>query len=451
MKLSTSVLQSNPSNQFKKNGLQPPPIPYERQERSKDKDREDVSTFKLRTNPTDKDSQIYDMKVLTFKSGTVEEYILWKKDLKKVLMGQNVTSGPNKFAMTRRVLDGDALAAFDKAAEEEAVETVVSFGKCLEKLAEHVFPKNALVAQRQWFHRYLHKKVSETMREFVTRINEMNAMMVEFPPKFDRTQQISADEMKDLLEFAIPISWRVEMIKQAFRLIEHDISKIVEFCERLEFTEKVNTSVKGENNNNQSQSTNKGRDAEQGRNGQKNKGTLPYANAKTSNRTAKHKRQGIVSYKSSGGTSGCSLHQNATDHETIECRVIAKQIDNMRAQYEAQPHPFKRQKTTNNTTKNGTNNKNGRGGDLHTMLDEINSVKARIEKELKQQTIACGKRKSVKCEDDIDTDVEGDDSPKSQENTKNNFQAELEQLSLSDVSEGELEELDLSDVEDDDA
>ena len=147
MKLLTSVLQSNNSNQFKKNGLQAPPIPYEQQECSKDKDREDVSTFKLRTNPTDKDSQIYDMKVLTFKSGTVEEYILWKKDLKKVLMGQNVTSGPNKFAMTRRVLDGDALAAFEKAAEEEAVETVVSFSKCLEKLAEHVFPKNALVTQ----------------------------------------------------------------------------------------------------------------------------------------------------------------------------------------------------------------------------------------------------------------------------------------------------------------
>jgi hypothetical protein len=256
--------------------------------------------------------------------------------------------------------------------------------------------------------------------------------------------------MKDLLEFAIPISWRVEMIKQAFRPIEHDNPEIVEFCERLEFTEKVNTSVKGENNNNQSQSTNKGRDAEQGRNGQKNKGTLPYANAKTSNRTAKHKRQGIVSYKSSGGTSGCSLHQNATDHETVECRVIAKQIGNMRAQYKAQPHPFKWQKTNNNT-KNGTNNKNGHGGDLHTMLDEINSVKARIEKELKQQTIACGKQKSIACEDDIDTDVEGDDSPKSQENTKNNFQAELEQLSLSDVSEGELKELDLSDVEDDDA
>ena len=48
-------------------------------------------------------------------------------------MGQNVTSGPNKLAMTRRVLDGDALAAFEKAASEEAVETTVSFFKtCME-------------------------------------------------------------------------------------------------------------------------------------------------------------------------------------------------------------------------------------------------------------------------------------------------------------------------------
>jgi hypothetical protein len=137
----------------------------------------------LRTNPTDKESQTYNLKVLTFWSGTVEDYILWKKDIMKVLVGQNVTSAANKFAMIRRVLEGDALAAFKKAAAEEAVETTVSYDKCHEKLTEHVFPKNALVTQRQWFHRYLHKKSTDSMREFVARINEINAMMVEFPPK----------------------------------------------------------------------------------------------------------------------------------------------------------------------------------------------------------------------------------------------------------------------------
>jgi hypothetical protein len=56
--------------------MQPPPIPYEHCVCSKDKDSEDVSVFKLCTNPSDKDSQTYDMKALTFKSGMVKEYIL---------------------------------------------------------------------------------------------------------------------------------------------------------------------------------------------------------------------------------------------------------------------------------------------------------------------------------------------------------------------------------------
>jgi hypothetical protein len=109
MKISAHVAKNLSANQFKKNGMQPIPIPYDRQERLKDKDNEDVSVFRIRTNPTDKDSQTYDMKVLTFHTGTVEEFLLWKKDLNKVLVGQNVLSAPDKFAMTRRLLDGDAL------------------------------------------------------------------------------------------------------------------------------------------------------------------------------------------------------------------------------------------------------------------------------------------------------------------------------------------------------
>lgn len=57
--------------------------------------------FKLRTNPHDKDSQTYDMKVLTFHTGRVEDFLLWKKDLNKVLVGQNVQSAQDKYAMTR--------------------------------------------------------------------------------------------------------------------------------------------------------------------------------------------------------------------------------------------------------------------------------------------------------------------------------------------------------------
>jgi hypothetical protein len=446
MKISTHVTKNLSANQFKKNGMQPAPIPYDRQERSKNKDKEDMSIFRIRTNPTDKDSQTYDMKVLTFHTGTVKEFLLWKKDLNKVLVGQNVLSAPDKFAMTRRLLDGDALAAFNTEASACSQETNVNYIRCMQALSTHVFPKNALTIQRQWFHRYLHKRVENSMREFVARINEINAMMEEFPPGFKKSQMINDSEMKDLLEFAIPISWRVKMAEHAFRPIEHSVPDIVEFCERLEFTENATKSIlnNGGNHQNQtqSQSNNKGKNSEQGQKSQDNVDALTHATSKQ--RTNKHKRPGkVVSYKDSNGSDGCRLHIWATDHTTAECRVIQKQIDGMRAQYEAQPHNAnKRQKINNNKPK--------QGGDLHVLLTTFNDVKKRIEKELNQRSMTCGKRK-VSLIDDIVIDKQENkniDSKNITENITENFSSELEELTLSDVSDGDFEMLsDISELE----
>jgi hypothetical protein len=398
--------------------------------------------FKLRTNPNDNHSQTYDMKVLTYHTGTVEEFLLWKKDLNKVLVGQNVLSATDMFAMTRRLLDGDALAAFNTKAVTLSQETEANYTLCMQALSIHVFPKNALTIQRQWFHRYLHKRMENSMREFVARINEINAMMEEFPPSFTKDQMISDSEMKDLLEFAIPISWRVKMAEHAFRPIEHSVPDIVEFCERLEFTENAMKSIPNNGGNHQpnqtqSQSNYKGKNSEQGQKCRDNVDALTHATSKQ--KSNKHKRPGkVVSYKDSDGSDGCRLHIWATDHTTAECRVISKQIDSMRAQYEAQPHNVnKRQKTNNSQPK--------QGGDLHVMLDTVNKVKARLEKELQQRQTTCGKRKAVSFANNI---VEKKEEKANQKNVSDQFSSELEELTLSDVSDGDLDTLsDLSEIE----
>jgi hypothetical protein len=92
MKLSLVVLLQDPvlhpnglSNMWTTiKGAEPPSIPFEPFVCTKNKDNENVSVFKLCTNPGDNESPTYDMKVLTFKLGVIEEYILWKKDLAKV-------------------------------------------------------------------------------------------------------------------------------------------------------------------------------------------------------------------------------------------------------------------------------------------------------------------------------------------------------------------------------
>jgi hypothetical protein len=96
-------------------------------------------------------------------------------------------------------------------------------------------------------------------------------------------------------------------------------------------------------------------------------GTLPQATSKQ--RTNKRKQPGkVVSFKDSNGSDSCRLHICATVHTTMECHVIQKQIDGMRAQYKAQPrnNANKRQKTTHSQPKQDS--------DLHVLLNTMNDV-----------------------------------------------------------------------------
>ena len=62
---------------------------------------------------TNMDSLQYELKVHSFNTGSVEQYILWKKDLEKLIIGQNLELASDKFTMTRKVLKGNALAVFN--------------------------------------------------------------------------------------------------------------------------------------------------------------------------------------------------------------------------------------------------------------------------------------------------------------------------------------------------
>jgi hypothetical protein len=81
-----------------------------------------------------------------------------------------------------------------------------------------MFPKNAFTIQRQWWFYPSPLPTQDSCSadervQFVTRsINDINAMMVEFLPKFNTAQMIQEDGMKDFLEFSIPLPWKVVMV-----------------------------------------------------------------------------------------------------------------------------------------------------------------------------------------------------------------------------------------------
>ena len=104
-----------------------PPISLMRPE-IRELEKGEYQTYKLRNTPTDPDSPTYALAVPYFSSGCVEEWLKFRRNLTKVLTGQNVTTGPAQYSVARRLLDGDALAAFENSTTVDGhTETTVTF------------------------------------------------------------------------------------------------------------------------------------------------------------------------------------------------------------------------------------------------------------------------------------------------------------------------------------
>ena len=127
--------------------MQVPPIPYKRKEKKKLAQDERL-TLKLRTDPANQDSQEYELTVAIFSSGTPEEWLVFLKNLNKTMVGMNITNGPAKYTMARRLMEGEALANFNIAATTNGNETNANFELCLKAVTRKVFPQQALLKQK---------------------------------------------------------------------------------------------------------------------------------------------------------------------------------------------------------------------------------------------------------------------------------------------------------------
>jgi hypothetical protein len=414
----------------------PPPIAIKRAKWVKDAEDNAVTVFKLRSNPTQAKSQLYEMKARSFSTGSVEQFIMWKRDLHKIIKGQNITQAADKFEMTKRVLEGDALAVFEKIELDLAEKTEETFVQALRALATHVFPNNALSNQKSWLRRNeaAWKKKDVVTRTWVARLHEINEMLTEFPPNFNADQKLADDEFMEVLEYGVPPQWKATMVKHGFTPSDHTIPEFTEFCEKLEYSEQLLGGPKNGNG--------KGKKPKLGQEGGDHD-TGPVGAAKTPQGGNKRRHKCQQTFAKSGGKDGCGYHIHTLTHTTNECKVVMSQIANMQAQAEAAPkrNNYKKQKYSNKGT---PTNKSKDEGDLHILWEKVDKIKKSLEKAIKQSESEIGKRKR---EEKQVTFEEEEETVKTSNKDfdPDGFELNLEQLSISDdassVNTAELEDL----------
>ena len=290
-----------------------PPIPLERPEHKK-VPKTSYITFKLRSTPTDENSPEYDFSMQYFCTGTPEELFTCLKNVKKVFVGMNTTTGPNQYAMVRRILQGDALSAFEVAAVKNGNETVENLKKCFTELKKHVLPVNAYQRQRHFMNRMLRKPKDWTIRQFMTRLTELNDYLTDFPnPSATVTAtKFSDHELTDIATNAIPNSWIKAMTYHDFDPLIHTPTEFTSFCERIEHVEDMSNAQETKSHTESKTS----------------------GNGKVHSRSQNGKRKSRSNTNSGQSGKWCELHKT-NSHNTGECKTLLAQAKKMRGAWEA--------------------------------------------------------------------------------------------------------------------
>ena len=85
-------------------------------------------------------------------------------------------------------------------------------------MTKHAFPAYAFREQKRYLRRYLIKPRSMKLCSFISRLQELNAYLEEFPPDTEgqETAPLSADEIMDIIYHSMPTMLKNKMIGQVF-------------------------------------------------------------------------------------------------------------------------------------------------------------------------------------------------------------------------------------------
>jgi hypothetical protein len=185
----------------------------------------------------------YKRKVARFNGGSPAEWIEVLEALDEIFAQNRLTSAQDRENVIRTILRGDSLTAFESSIQEsrENVEepgqqlplTVEIINTALKAVSNDVFPHRALSNQIRWMQRRMRKPAGMGIRAFVAAVTQMNAKLIRFP---DATNEslFKPERLVELLEFALPASWRAKFDLAGYNPSEHDKYRLIAEGEQIE-------------------------------------------------------------------------------------------------------------------------------------------------------------------------------------------------------------------------
>ena len=108
--------------------------------------------------------------------------------IEKVLIGNAITTGPNKYRFTRTFLDGEAPRIFNLKATELVQETAANLKIVMNHIVTYFGPNECLYKQKRYLRYKMIKPRRLTTRQYVRLVRDINSRMAQLPTLFEDYQ-----------------------------------------------------------------------------------------------------------------------------------------------------------------------------------------------------------------------------------------------------------------------
>ena len=279
-------------------------------------------SYSLRVTPSDADSPTYKkyVRVLTG-SEDVRTVLTWVADTALVITGLNITSPANAYTLLTNLVKGSAKTIYTEYvdvkcrslkqdqvdAEADATRKATlqaraplefldarTLREAKRALIQGIVPNKIVAMVKRYLRRECRKPADMKVRAYYQHLLRINNDELPALPPFNPAQNMSDDELIDILIYATPKSWMREMDRQGFDPVTKTLQEVVTFMERIEQSEDF--------------------DGQRVDHSQKGSSSSPNKNKKA---------------KTKGGSPGskyCMVHGRCS-HSSEECDVLKKRAE----------------------------------------------------------------------------------------------------------------------------
>jgi hypothetical protein len=266
---------------------------------------------------TNNPASTYSRQFAIFKDGcrVQEDWIKWVMAFREIenLMPMKVPA--DKTRMLRTLLKGQALSYFVHhlmrrlEAEDSDVPDNELIELVLRDLGLEYIPKRAIRVQKYYMRRGLYMALNTSEQQFIERLNDLNRYLFYVPE--ENPKQLDQDEIIEILDQAEAPKWHEAMVNANIDIFEMTYKDSVSYFQHLENLEKIRHT-----------------------NGP-NSSSLPVDNNKAVSVTSS---VGKSSKNHKGSNMWCH-YCDKNNHNTADCRAIAKFKQQKKARFEAKADP----------------------------------------------------------------------------------------------------------------